>query len=470
LTIAALNGMKVMTADIQNAYLTAPCREKIWCKAGHEFSSFSIEYGTPLLIVRALCGLKSSGAAFRAFCAEQLDKMNFHSSTGDPDVWIRPCVDGHGNEFYEYMLVYVDDVMSVSFDPEASINQLKDYGFTLKGGKAVEPESYVGAELAHKRLVIHDTDCWTLRTTKYVKHAIENLEERLTKINRKLPNKKQCLTPISNGYRPELDTTEELDEVGIKMFQELVGELRWATEMGRVDILFELSILSSFQASPRQGHLDQVLHIYGYLKYKPQVTLYLDPTRMPVPANIFKDNSHEFMEQYRDAKEMIPHDAPKPRGNSIRITAYVDSDHAANQATRRSHTGYIIFINRAPVLWYSKRQNTVETSTFGSEFLAMKTVTEAIITLRAKLQWFGVPVDGPADVYADNESMVKCTRDFDTTLNKKHNSVCYHYCRQAVAAKILRTGKVHTDFNLADPYTKALPAPKRDSLFYSWIY
>jgi hypothetical protein len=201
-----------------------------------------------------------------------------------------------------------------------------------------------------------------------------------------------------------------LDADGVKMFQELIGELCWATEMGRVDILFELSILSSYQASPRQGHLDQLLNIYGYLNHQPKITLYLDPTRMPVPANIFKDNAYEFTEQYCDAAELVPHDRPTPRGESVRITAYVDSDHASNQTTRKSHIGYIIFINRAPILWYSKRQNTVETSTFSSEFLAMKTVTEAIIALRAKLYWFGIPIDGPADVYADNESMVKCTR------------------------------------------------------------
>ena len=55
------------------------------------------------------------------------------------------------------------------------------------------------------------------------------------------------------------------------------------------------------------------------------------------------------------------------------MTAFVDASHAANRVTRRSHTGYIIFINRAPILWFSKRQSTVETSTFTSEFIAMKT-------------------------------------------------------------------------------------------------
>jgi hypothetical protein len=101
-------------------------------------------------------------------------------------------------------------------------------------------------------------------------------------LNQVLPTKRQCLSPISNGYRPELDASKELDKDGIKIIQELVGELQWATEMGCVDIMLELSILSSFQASLCQGHLDQVLHIYGYIKHQPQFTLHLDPTRMPV--------------------------------------------------------------------------------------------------------------------------------------------------------------------------------------------
>jgi Reverse transcriptase (RNA-dependent DNA polymerase) len=159
LTIVALNGMKVMTTDIQKAYLTAPCREKNLCKAAWEFKAFGIEYGTTLLIVWALYGQKMSGDAFRAFCLEQLDKMNFHSTTGDPDVWIRPCVDGNRDEFLEYLLVYVDDVMSISFDPEVSIYQLKNHGFALKGGKASVPESYVSAKMAHKQLAIHNFDC-----------------------------------------------------------------------------------------------------------------------------------------------------------------------------------------------------------------------------------------------------------------------------------------------------------------------
>jgi hypothetical protein len=85
LTIAALNDLDILACDIQNAYLTADCREKVWIIAGPEFGS---EAGTNMLVKKALYGLKSSGAAFRAFLAETLDAMDYKPSYADPDVWI----------------------------------------------------------------------------------------------------------------------------------------------------------------------------------------------------------------------------------------------------------------------------------------------------------------------------------------------------------------------------------------------
>lgn len=85
LLIAALNELEILAADIENAYLTAPCREKCWTWAGPEFGS---NEGKPLIVMKALYGLKSSGAAFRAYLAETLDDIGFKSTMADPDVWI----------------------------------------------------------------------------------------------------------------------------------------------------------------------------------------------------------------------------------------------------------------------------------------------------------------------------------------------------------------------------------------------
>ena len=92
-------------------------------------------------------------------------------------------------------------------------------------------------------------------------------------------------------------------------------------------------------------------------------------------------------------------------------------------------------------MWYSKRQNIVEASTFGSEFQAMKNAVELIESLRYKLRMFGVPIDGPTNIFCDNEAVDKNTTLSESTLKKKHHSIAYHRCREAVVAGTARCGE-----------------------------
>ena len=75
-------------------------------------------------------------------------------------------------------------------------------------------------------------------------------------------------------------------------------------------------------------------------------------------------------------KEDLPPNMPEPRGQGFVIRAYVDADHASDSVTRQSRSGFIVYLNMAPVYWTSKKQTGVETSSFGSEFIAMKQCTE----------------------------------------------------------------------------------------------
>ena len=187
---------------------------------------------------------------------------------------------------------------------------------------------------------------------------------------------------MTTSYFPELDNSKELEGYDITFYQEIIGILRWATELGRVHILHEVSIMSQYQASPREGHMDQLMHILGYLKRKPKTSLFMDPGLPNINYQDFKTNKNDFKEYYREAKEMKPHRMPKPRGKPVITTAYVDASFGSNRVTRRSHTGFIIFVNRAPVKWYSKKQSTIESSAFSAEYIALKTCVEEIEHIR----------------------------------------------------------------------------------------
>ena len=104
--------------------------------------------------------------------------------------------------------------------------------------------------------------------------------------------------------------------------------------------------------------------------------------------------------------EAIPTNALDPRGKSADLRMWVDSDHTGDKVTRRSRTGYFIFLNTALINWLRKKQATIECSVFGSEFVAMKTVVKALRCIRYKLRMMGVPLTGPTYVYGDNMSVI----------------------------------------------------------------
>ena len=162
LLLASLNELEVLACDIQNAYLTADCREKIYIIAGPEFGS---EEGSIMIIRKALYGLKSSGAAFRAHLAETLYDLSYSPTKADPDVWIRPAVKANGFEYYEITLVYVDDIMCISHDPKATMMGIQAT-FKLKNDKIEKPENYLGAQIMQK--VIGGRECWAMTSEQYV--------------------------------------------------------------------------------------------------------------------------------------------------------------------------------------------------------------------------------------------------------------------------------------------------------------
>ena len=460
LTIAALNDLRVMACDIQNVYLTVDCRENIWTRAGPEFGS---EAGTIFIVKKALYGLKSAGAAFRALLAETLYDMGFNPTRADPDVWIRPAVKSDGFKYYELVLCYVDDVLAMAADPRAILSGLQSV-FKLKDDKIEEPEMDLGAQLS--KMQVDGRECWTMSAEKYVVASVKNVEEALEKKGLRLPTK--CCTPMSTDYLPESDTSNELKSDGTQYYQELIGILRWAVELGRVDILLETALMSTYMAMPCVGHLNQLYRIFGYLKMHPKRKLAYDAQHPLISEKMFK--LYDWFDFYRDAKEAIPDDMPKPRGNSMSTHCFVDASHGSDRVTRRSQTGILIFCNRAPIIWHSKRQNTVEASTFGSEFQAMKNAVELIESLRYKLRMFGVPIDGPTNIFCDNEAVYKKTSLPESTLKKKHHSIAYHRCREAVAAQTVRVAKEGTKTNLSDLFTKVLPQSRREELLDKFTY
>lgn len=465
--LAALNGLEVTACDISNAYLNAPCREKVWFIGGSETGE---DKGKVLVITRALYGLKSSGASWRSTLVDTLRNMGFEDTRADPDVWRRSRSKLDGTLYYELVLVYVDDILCVGHDPNETIRKIGEV-YEIKEGSDGPPKLYLGAQI-YMHSLPDGTSAWGMSSERYVKNAVRTVQDLLAKDDKsEFHLKTTANVPFPTSYRPELDFSKELSDIMLSRYQQLIGILRWAVELGRLDIYLETAVLSQYLASPREGHLEAVYHIFAFLKTHPKMKIVFDPKSVELDENAFHTPDakawHDF---YGDLAEELPPRMPTPRGNAVDITCFVDANHAGNVVTRRSQTGILIFVQNAPIIWHSKKQNTVESSSFGSEFVALRAARDIVVALRYKLRMFGVPIRGPASVLCDNQAVVKNTSFPESTLSKRHNAINYHAVREACAAGIIRVGKECGDSNLSDVFTKVLGRGKRYQLFSQITY
>jgi hypothetical protein len=174
---------------------------------------------------------------------------------------------------------------------------------------------------------------------------------------------------------------------------------------------------------------------------------------------------------YGDVKEMIPSDAPVPHGKEVDLRLFVDSDHYGEQLTRHSRTGFFIYLNMAPIVWFSKRQPILESSVFGAEFVAMKNGIDTYCGLRYKLRMMGVTLGGPTFVYRDNMYVVHNTQRPESVLKKKSNSMFYHAVRASAAMRESIIGHMSSVDNPADICTKVLPGGhKRNHLIHLLLH
>ena len=143
----------------------------------------------------------------------------------------------------------------------------------------------------------------------------------------------------------------------------MIGILRWSIKLGRIDIITGMSFLSPFNVSPREGHLEVAYCVFEYLySHKNGGRVVFDDDLPKVKEKQFKEVDWKHI--YGDVTEDIPCNMSEPRGNTVIISMFTVAAFIGDLVTRRSQSGILIFINRTPVTWYSKRQNIVEASTF----------------------------------------------------------------------------------------------------------
>ncbi|KAL7455007.1 hypothetical protein ACHAWC_006593 [Mediolabrus comicus] len=451
--LAELNGLKVWQTDIGNAYLLAKTREKVYVVAGEEFESFGL-VGHLLVIVKAVYGLASSGRRWHDRFADVLREMGFSSCPAEPDIWMREC-DNDGNpvtpgedtsgakvgHYYEYIAVYTDDLTIASKKPERIINDLENtYKFKLKG--TGELSFLLGCDY------IRDKD-GVLRQEprKYIEKMIETYERLFGEKPRK------ATSPLVKGDHPELDTSELLDDDGTRIYQSMIGAAQWIIQLGRFDIAVHVMTLSSFRAQPRVGHLERMKRVYGYL-FKMKGGAIRIRTEMPDLSDLQFEDHDWSQSPYAGTTEETPDNLPKALGKPVLLVTYADANLCHDMLSGKAVTGILHFINKTPFDWFSKKQNTVETATYGAESVAGRTAIEQMRANKLTLQYLGVPIKDTPILVGDNKTVVDAATVPDSRLHKRHLMLTFHFLKAAIASKAYRYSWIDGKDNVSDILTK----------------
>ena len=434
--IAEMNGLQLNAGDVGNAYLEAYTKEKVCFYAGPEFEDME---GHLMVIVKALYGLQGSGKAFHEKFAETMSNLGFFPSKADDDVWMKDCGDHH-----EYVCTWVDDLLHAGKRGEGFFEDLKDLGYKLKGVGA--PRYHLGGDF--RRVEHPEPGMLTWGSYTYVKKMLDQYKHLF---GQEVP-KREIHAPLEPGDHPEIDETDFLEGQDISIYQTMIGAMQWAVSLGRIDIFCATMTMSRFRGGPRKGHLERLKRVYQYLRNYKKTSIKFN-TEVPDYSH-YKVLNPDWGKIYHPCKEEIPNNMPRAYGKPVRMTTFVDANLLHDKVTGRSATGIIHLVNKTPIEWFSKRQNTVETATYGSEFVAARIAVDQIVDLRYALRMLGVRIEEPTWMFGDNLSVVNSATIPSGKLKKRHNVLSYHRVREAQAAKIVNFIHIDGKYNPADVLTK----------------
>ena len=295
-------------------------QEKITTICGPEFG---VCKDRRAIIVRALCGLKGSGVAFRNHLADCMQHLECKSCRADPDLWHKPKVrpsDGH--KHCSCVLLYVDDCLAIDHDAEETLKSI-DHFFKMKSDSMGDPDFYLGAKM-RKVILPNGVEAWALSPSEHVQDAVCNVSKCIHKEFGAMKLREKASAPFPCDHQPEVDILPELDAKHASLHHSQVGILCWMVKLGRIDMITEVLLLLSCLTLPREGHLNALLHVFVHLRNKHNLTMVFDPSHPSIDCNQFHEcNQKEF---HGKVEEPIPLDAPPPGGEPVDTCLFVDSD------------------------------------------------------------------------------------------------------------------------------------------------
>ncbi|KAL5562467.1 hypothetical protein UlMin_032214 [Ulmus minor] len=364
---------------------------------GYDSTGVSLPKNAVCLLHKSLYGLKQASRQWFSKFSGVIISLGFRQSPSDHSLFVR-----NSNRHFMALLVYVDDVIIASSDQQAIVKLKADLNKEFKLKDLGDLKYFLGLEIAHSTAGI----CVSQR--KYVLDLLSEFGYL---------GCKPAITPMEVNTRLSISDEADLPDVG--MYRRLIGKLLYLT-LTRPDISYAVGQLSQFLSTPKASHLQAAQRVLRYLKAVPGQGLFF------------------------------------PSSSKLQLTAFADSDWARCPDSRRSVTGFCIFLGDSLISWKSKKQPIVSRSSAEAEYRAMANATCEITWLLALLKDFNISHDFPALLFCDNQSAMHIAENPVFHERTKHIEIDCHLVREKIQLGVLKTLFVSSEHQIADILTKAL--------------
>ncbi|KAE9090712.1 Copia protein [Phytophthora fragariae] len=406
LSVCCNKRLKIRQFDIETAFLNGTLDEDVYMAVPQGVRA---DGGMVCKLRRSLYGLKQAAAVWFKTIRAAFVAMGFVQCRADPCFFVRL---GKNGQSPVYIVIYVDDLLvGCTTDAEADeICAALSSRFTVK---SLGDARYVlGMEIEYAR----NKGELVVRQTQFIKRMLERFGQ---------VEANSVRNPVVLGQDFAPDDSHDMFE-DARSYREVIGSLLYVANATRPDISADLSSLSQYLDCPREMHWRAALRVLHFLK-------------------------GTFTRGIRFCCES---------GDRTGIRAYADANWGGDKQTRRSTSGVLLLLGGGPVVYKSKRQNTVALSSAEAEYMALSLAAQEVLWLRYLLVEMGFKAEGPTTLQLDNKSAIAMATNQGYTPRAKHIDLRAHFVRDHVEAGRIKLKHVPTEEQLADFLTKALPTPR----------
>ncbi|WVZ93749.1 LOW QUALITY PROTEIN: hypothetical protein U9M48_039706 [Paspalum notatum var. saurae] len=393
LTFAASKGFKLQQMYVKSAFLNGFIEEEVYVRQplGFENRVYKLR--------KALYGLKQAPRAWYARLKSFLLKSGFVMGSVDKTLFLL----SHGGDT---LIIYVDDIIFGGSSHALVSSFAEQMSRKFEMSLMVELQFFLGLQIKQgpEGTFVHQA--------KYTRDILKKFE---------MGDSKPMTTPMSTNTA--LDADEDGEAVDQKEFREMIGSLLYLTAT-RPDIQFAVCLCARYQASPRTSHRQAVKHIFRYLKFTPELSLWYSS------------------------------------GSSLFLRGFSDADHAGCRIDRKSTSGTCQLLGTSLVSWSSRKQASVSLSTTEAEYIAAASCCSQLLWMKATLSDFGLRF-GKIPLLVDSTSAISVAKNPVLHSRTKHIDVRFHFLKDHYEKGDIDLVHVASENQLADIFTRRFCALER---------